>query len=197
MALDLGDDGGETFTPAPRADNPGSSAVRSGRGGGARDAAKALASVLKEQGTARAEAQAKAQAEATQALVQTLVESQERARREDRETPSLALGPATRQCSVKDGVDLVIPRTRAHPPDVGREHLQDLVELAELRREAAHQLLHLSKTRLRLPGFGAAHLPHHRGDPYAREQSLIPLDFPAKTHVEAWSARFTARLGQG
>ena len=82
---ELGDDGGETFTPAPRADNPGSSAVRSGRGGGARDAAKALASVLKEQGTARAEAQAKAQAEATQALVQTLVESQERARREDRE----------------------------------------------------------------------------------------------------------------
>ena len=34
---ELGDDGGETFTPAPRADTPVSSAARSGRGGGARD----------------------------------------------------------------------------------------------------------------------------------------------------------------
>ena len=52
---ELGDDGGETFTPAPRADNPGGSSARSGRGGGARDAARALEVAMVGQANARAE----------------------------------------------------------------------------------------------------------------------------------------------
>jgi hypothetical protein len=100
---ELGDDGGETFTPAPRADNPGGSSARSGRGGGARDTAKSLEVAMVSQAreraraeaTARAEAEerrermeeARAQAQAAQftGLVTAFVTSAENARREDRE----------------------------------------------------------------------------------------------------------------
>lgn len=106
---ELGDDGGETFTPAPRADNPGGSSARSGRGGGARDAARALEAAMAERANARAAAEADARAEAARAraeaderreareqartqaqaaqftgLITAFVTSAENARREDR-----------------------------------------------------------------------------------------------------------------
>ena len=96
---ELGDDGGETFTPAPRADNPGGSSARSGRGGGARDAARALEAAMAERANARAAAEAEAderreareqartQAQAAQftGLITAFVTSAENARREDRQ----------------------------------------------------------------------------------------------------------------
>jgi len=78
----LGDDGGETFTPAPRADNPGGSSARSGRGGGTRDAARALEVALVGQANARAAAEADARAEAA-ARARARAEADER--REARE----------------------------------------------------------------------------------------------------------------
>jgi hypothetical protein len=96
---ELGDDGGETFTPAPRADNPPSSSARNGRGGSARDAARELEMAILGQARALAEAEARkeearAEAEARReersaAQMRAFLEYMENARREDRDRQAL------------------------------------------------------------------------------------------------------------